>query len=264
MSRTERTSIRDVAHGTTAERPPRDPDPQALADFLAVRPQLVGVAHRILGSAPEAEDVVQDAWVRWHGTDRSRVVNSAAFLTTVVTRLALNVRASARARRETGAGPWVPEPVDTSPDPSTCAERVEAIQVAALALLARLTPVERAIYVLREAFGYPHRHVAQILDLSEANTRQLARRARARLAQRDAVAVDPREHRRLVDELTAATHDGDLARFERFLAADVSASTDQPRRGRPRTVRRDARRAGSRPRRGPRAPALATPQTADA
>ncbi|MBD8079027.1 RNA polymerase sigma-70 factor [Cellulosimicrobium arenosum] len=198
----------------------------ALEPFLSVRPQLFGIAYRMLGSVDEAEDVVQDAWVRWHGTDRTRVVNAAAFLTTVVTRLAINVLTSARARRETYVGPWLPEPVDTSQDPALGAERAEAIQIATLVLLERLTPTERAVYVLREAFGYPYRRVAEILDLSEANARQLARRARERLGDREPVPVDPGEHRRLLDEFVAAAHDGDLARFERFLSADVVASAD--------------------------------------
>jgi len=260
MSSTERTSVRALAGETTAESPLRDPDPQALVEFLAVRPQLVAVAYRILGSVVEAEDVVQDAWVRWHGTDRSQVVNAAAFLTTVVTRLAINALTSARARRETCAGPWLPEPVDTTQDPAVGAEHAEAIRVAALVLLERLTPVERAVYVLREAFGYPHRRVAEILGLSEANARQLARRARARLHRREAVTVDPREHRRLVDEFAAAAHEGDLARFERFLAADVLASADAARRGRPRAAGPAVRRAGRRARRGLLALTLSTAQ----
>ncbi|OLT48100.1 RNA polymerase subunit sigma-24 [Cellulosimicrobium sp. CUA-896] len=184
---------------------------------------MFGIAYRMLGSVAEAEDVVQDAWIRWQGADRSRVENPAAFLTTTTTRLAINAATSARARRETYVGPWLPEPVDTSDDPALGAERAEALEVATLVLLERLTPVERAVYVLREAFGYPHRRVAEILDMTESNARQLARRARERLGTRPAVPVDPGEHRRLLDEFVAAAHDGDLARFERFLADDVVA-----------------------------------------
>lgn len=215
-----------TSHPTAPERPEVPTDPGALDAFLAVRPQLFGIAYRMLGSVPEAEDVVQDAWIRWQGTDRERVRNPAAFLTTTVTRLAINAATSARARRETYVGPWLPEPVDTSDDPALGAERAEALEIATLVLLERLTPVERAVYVLREAFGYPHRRVAEILDMTEANARQLARRARERLGRRDAVRVDPDEHRRLLDEFVAAAHDGDLARFERFLADDVVARPD--------------------------------------
>ncbi len=205
---------------------PSDLDGPALAEFLAVRPQLFGLAYRMLGVVAEAEDVVQDAWVRWQGTDRSVVERPAAFLTTVTARLAVNAATSARARRETYVGPWLPEPVDTSADPALGAERAEGLSVATLLLLEHLTPVERAVYILREAFDYPYRRVAEILDLTEANARQLARRARERLDTREAVPVDPAEHRRLIDEFVAAANDGDLVRFERFLAADVVARPD--------------------------------------
>lgn len=215
-----------TSHPTATERPGVLEDPGALDAFLAVRPRLFGLAYRMLGSVAEAEDVVQDAWVRWQGTDRSRVENPAAFLTTTTTRLAINAATSARARRETYVGPWLPEPVDTSDDPALGAERTEALELATLVLLERLTPVERAVYVLREAFGYPHRRVAEILDMTEANARQLARRARDRIGTRPAVPVDPGEHRRLFEEFVAAAHDGDLARFERFLADDVVARPD--------------------------------------
>ncbi|MFB7798529.1 RNA polymerase sigma factor SigJ [Isoptericola sp. NPDC056134] len=198
----------------------------ALDAFLAVRPQLFGIAYRMLGGVAEAEDVVQDAWLRWQGTDRDQVRNPVAFLTTVTTRLAINAATSARARRETYVGPWLPEPVDTSDDPALGAERAEALELATLLLMERLTPVERAVYVLREAFGYPYGRIAEILDLTEANARQLARRSRDRLGTREAVPVDPGEHRRLLDELVAAAHEGDLARFERYLADDVVARPD--------------------------------------
>lgn len=210
----------------TVERPGAQEDPGALDAFLGARPQLFGIAYRMLGSVPEAEDVVQDAWIRWQGTDREVVRNPTAFLTTTVTRLAINAATSARARRETYVGPWLPEPVDTSDDAALGAERAEALEIATLVLLERLTPVERAVYVLREAFGYPYRRVAEILDMTEANARQLARRSRERLGRREAVPVDPGEHRRLLDEFVAAAHDGDLSRFERFLADDVVARPD--------------------------------------
>ncbi|SKC38625.1 RNA polymerase sigma factor SigJ [Krasilnikoviella flava] len=201
-------------------------DAGALDAFLAVRPQLFGIAYRMLGGVAEAEDVVQDAWIRWQGTDRAVVRNPAAFPTTVTTRLAITAATSARARRETYVGPWLPEPVDTSGDPALGAERAEALELATLLLMERLSPLERAVYVLREAFGYPYRRIADILDLTEAHARQLARRARDRLGTREAVPVDPGEHGRLLDELVAAAHEGDLARFERYLADDVVARPD--------------------------------------
>ena len=142
-----------------------------LSDFISVRPRLFGIAYRMLGSAVEAEDVVQDAWMRWQTTDRSAVLNPAAFLVTTTTRLSINVAESSRSRRETYVGPWLPEPIDTSEDPTLGAERGEALELALLLLLEKLTPTERAAYTLREAFDYPYREIADILQLTEAHTR---------------------------------------------------------------------------------------------
>jgi RNA polymerase sigma-70 factor (ECF subfamily) len=202
---------------------PLDP---ATRDFLAVRPRLFGIAYRMLGSAAEAEDVVQDAWLRWQGTDRDRVAEPAAFLTTVTTRLAVNVARSARVRREAYTGPWLPEPVDTGSDPYLGAERAEALDLAVLLLLEKLNPVERAAYVLREAFAYPHREIAAVLGTSEANARQLAGRARKRLAAERGERVSPAEHRRLLDVFLAAAREGDVAALEELLAADVVSYSD--------------------------------------
>src|SRR3954463_691905 len=124
---------------------------EAASIFTGVRPRLFGIAYRMLGSASEAEDLVQDVWLRWQATDRSVVVNPGAFLSTAITRLAINASQSARARRETYGGPGLPEPVDTSADPYLGAEREEALGFAMLLLLERLSPHERAAYVLREA-----------------------------------------------------------------------------------------------------------------
>ncbi|MFB6894664.1 RNA polymerase sigma-70 factor [Kitasatospora sp. NPDC056327] len=199
---------------------------RATRDFLAVRPRLFGIAYRVLGSAVEAEDVVQETWLRWQGTDRSAVLEPAAFLATVTTRLAVNVATSARVRREAYVGPWLPEPVDTSADPQLGAERAEAVGLAVLLLLERLNPVERAAYVLREAFDYPYRRVADILETSEANARQLVSRARRHLAAARRARVDAAEHRRLLEVFVGAARTGDLAVLERLLAADVVSWTD--------------------------------------
>ncbi len=126
----------------------------AIGTFNESRPRLFGIAYRMLGSVAEAEDIVQEAWLRWQQTDRSNVRNPAGFLTTVTTRLALNTAASARVRREQYVGSWLPEPVDTSADPSLGAEKAEALEAAVLVLLEKLAPEQRAAYVLREAFGY--------------------------------------------------------------------------------------------------------------
>src|SRR5919197_438769 len=153
-----------------------------LSAFAPVRPRLFGIAYRMLGSAAEAEDVVQDVWMRWQSTNRDVVENPPAFLATTTTRLCINLAQSAHSRRETYIGTWLPEPVDTSSDPAIGAERGEALQLAVLVLLEKLTPTERAAYVLREAFDYPYREIADILQMEEANARQLVSRARKHIA----------------------------------------------------------------------------------
>ncbi|WP_328498914.1 RNA polymerase sigma-70 factor [Streptomyces sp. NBC_00414] len=198
----------------------------ATRQFVAVRPQLFGIAYRVLGSAAEAEDVCQETWVRWQNADRSDIAEPAAFLTTIATRLAINTAQSARVRREAYVGPWLPEPIDTSPDPQVGAERAEAVEMAVLLLLEKLNPVERTAYVLREAFDYPYRQVADILETSEANTRQLVSRARKHLAAERREQVDRAEHRRLLTVFLTAAQTGDLKALEDVLAADVVSYTD--------------------------------------
>ncbi len=199
---------------------------RAAREFVSARPRLFGIAYRVLGSAVEAEDVLQEAWVRWQNTDRARVVEPAAFLTTVTTRLAINVAQSARVRRESYVGPWLPEPVDTRPDPHMGAERAEAVELAVLMLLEKLNPVERAAYVLREAFDYPYRQIAEILETGDANTRQLVSRARKHLAAERREPVSRTEHRRLLEVFLSAAQTGDLKTLENVLAADVVSYSD--------------------------------------
>ncbi|MFK4145144.1 RNA polymerase sigma-70 factor [Streptomyces sp. NPDC004065] len=199
---------------------------RAASDFMAARPKLFGIAYRVLGSAVEAEDIVQDTWLRWQKADRAQVVEPAAFLATVTTRLAINQAQSARVRRESYVGPWLPEPVDTSHDPQVGAERAEALELAVLLLLEKLNPVERAAYVLREAFDYPYRQVAGILETSEANARQLVSRARKHLAAERRERVSPTDHRRLLEVFVKAAQTGDLAKLEDLLSADVVSYAD--------------------------------------
>ena len=163
----------------------------ALTAFEPQRRRLFGIAYRMLGSVSEAEDVVQDAWLRWQGADRASVREPAAFLATTVTRLCLNALSSARARRELYVGPWLPEPVSTTDDPTLGAERAEALSLAVLLLMERLTPAERAAYVLREAFVYSHRDIAAVLETTETNARQLVSRARAHVTAERAAPVEP-------------------------------------------------------------------------
>jgi RNA polymerase sigma-70 factor (ECF subfamily) len=198
----------------------------ATADFDTARRRLFGIAYRMLGSAAEAEDVVQETWVRWQTTDRSVVVNPQAFLTTTVTRLAINVLQSARSRRETYIGPWLPEPVDTSADPTLGAERAEALDVALLMLLEKLTPNERAAYVLREAFDYGYPEIARIVGASPAAARQLVSRARKHLSSERRNTVSTTERRALLEAFLAAARVGDVERLEQLLAENAVSRAD--------------------------------------
>ncbi len=193
---------------------------EAVSVFVEVRPRLFGIAYRVLGSATEAEDVVQDVWLRWQRTDRSVVVNPVAFLSSATTRLAINVAQSARVRRETYIGPWLPEPVDTSSDPEVGAQRAEALELALLLLLEKLNPSERAAYVLREAFDYGYAEIAEILGLTPVNVRKIVSRARKHLSAEQRESVDAAEHRRLLDAFVTAARTGDVASLEALLAPD--------------------------------------------
>ena len=168
----------------------------------------------MLRSAVEAEDIVQDVWVRWQMADRNLVRDAAAFLTTTATRLAINVMQSARSRRETYVGRWSPEPVDTSIDPRLEAERGQALASGILLLLERLTPTERAAFILREAFDYPYRDIANVLRLAEANARQVVTRARQHLASGRRTPASSTEHKRLLQAFMAAARNGDVGGLE--------------------------------------------------
>ena len=199
--------------------------------FEAHRGRLFGIAYRMLGTVADAEDVLQDAWLRWQGTDREAVREPAAFLSTIVTRLALTALDSARARREVYVGPWLPEPILTSDpahsaDPSDAAEHTESLSLAVLLLLERLSPAERAAYVLHEAFDYPFRQVAEVLEVSEANARQLASRARAHLDRERGTVVTAQEHDRMLGAFLAAAQSGDLESLEAVLAEQVQSVSD--------------------------------------
>jgi RNA polymerase sigma factor (sigma-70 family) len=196
-----------------------------LSAFLSVRRRLFGIAYRKLGSAAEAEDIVQDVWVRWQTADRSLVRDAAAFLVTTAARLAINVMQSARSRRETYVGPWLPEPVDTSADPGLGAERGEALELGVLVLLKMLSPTERAAYILREAFDYTYRDIANVLRLEEANARQVVTRARQHIADGRRMPASSTQQTRLLDAFIAAAHHGDVAGLEGVLASDVVSTS---------------------------------------
>ena len=206
-------------------------DDDGLAAFMSLRPRLFGIAYRMLGSAAEAEDVVQDVWLRWQTTDRSMVRDAAAFLATTATRLAINVMQSARARRETVAGPWLHEPADASADPELGAERGEGLAAGVLLLLEKLSPRERAAYILREAFDYTYRDIANALRLEEANARQVVTRARQHVADGRKMPANSTEQRRLFEAFIAAAHNGDVGSLEGALCGGchyVSATPPCP------------------------------------
>ncbi|MFJ3671162.1 sigma-70 family RNA polymerase sigma factor [Streptomyces sp. NPDC090106] len=199
---------------------------EAVSVFVTLRPRLFGIAYRVLGSAVEAEDVVQEVWLRWQHTDRSVVVSPVAFLSSATTRLAINVAQSARVRRETYIGPWLPEPIDTSDDPQVGAERAEALELALLLVLEKLPPTERAAYVLREAFDYSYPEIARMLGLSPVNVRKIVSRARKHLTGEQRDSVDAVEHRRLLDAFVTAARHGDVASLESLLTADAVSLSD--------------------------------------
>lgn len=189
---------------------------------------MFGIAYRMLGSASDAEDLVQETWLRWQGIDRAAVENPGAFLATTITRLAINLAHSAHARRETYPGPWLPEPIDTAHDPSLGAEVDETVSFALQMLLEKVPPMERAAYVLREAFDYPYGQIAQIIQTTEAAARKLVSRARQHLLEheRPQQAVDHAQHRRLLSAFIVAARHGDLAALEGLLADSVISYSD--------------------------------------
>ncbi|MEV4490000.1 RNA polymerase sigma-70 factor [Micromonospora coxensis] len=204
--------------------------PPELATFEEQRPRLFALAYRLLGSAVDAEDAVQDAFLRWHQADRTVVEEPAAWLARVVTNLCINRLTSTRAQRERYLGPWLPEPVlthDGALGPLETVEQRDSVSMGVLILLERLSPQERAVFVLREAFGYRHAEIAHVVGIGEDHSRQLYRRAREHLGQqRRRFPADEGRRRRLVQRFLAATLDGDLAGLQQLLTEDVVAWAD--------------------------------------
>lgn len=199
---------------------------EAVRIFDTHRRRLFGIAYRMLSTVADAEDIVQETWIRWQNTDRSKIQEPVAFLTTITTRLSINVLQSSHARRETYVGPWLPEPVNTDDDPALGAERAEALQFAILLTLEKLTPTERAAYILREAFDYPYPRIAEIISSSVVSARQLVSRARAHLSSARNAHVDPVAQRRLLEAFLTAAQKGDAHELEALFAADVVSYTD--------------------------------------
>ncbi|MFF8642739.1 sigma-70 family RNA polymerase sigma factor [Streptomyces sp. NPDC015345] len=201
---------------------------EAVSVFEGLRPRLFGIAYRMLGSVVEAEDVVQDVWLRWQSTDRSVVVSPVAFLSRATTRLAINVAQSARSRRQTYIGPWLPEPIDTSSDPEADVQQAEELELALLLVMEKLTPTERAVYILREAFEYTYADIGDMLHLSIVNVRKIASRARRHLADEQRKTADAVEHRQLLEVFVTAARTGDVASLESLLAPEPTGTTWRP------------------------------------
>ncbi|HEY7265355.1 MAG TPA: RNA polymerase sigma-70 factor [Trebonia sp.] len=197
-------------------------------EFEQLRPLLFSIAYRILGSVSEAEDAVQETWLRYEASP-TEPASTKAFLSAVVTRVSIDVLRSARIRREAYVGPWFPEPLLSDPyqDPERSAELADSVSMAALVLLERLSPLERAVFVLREVFAFSFREIASAVGRSEAACRQLAMQARRHMdAGRPRFEADRRERDRLADRFFDAFRDGDVDRLRELLAADVQLVSD--------------------------------------
>jgi len=195
--------------------------------FEACRPKLFGIAYRMLGEISTAEDIVQDAYLRWHHSERGNIDNPEAFLVTVTTRLCIDHLKSAKVSRESYIGPWLPEPLIAANDEPEMAQALaDTLSYGWLMLLERLDPVERAVFILREAFDYKHQEIADILGKSEANSRQLARRAKQHIQQDDrrSDGVDDRD--KLFGEFLQACATGDMDQLFDLLADDITVYSD--------------------------------------
>ncbi|MBQ1098342.1 sigma-70 family RNA polymerase sigma factor [Streptomyces sp. b94] len=206
-------------------------DSAAVDRFAASRSRLASLAYRLLGSAADAEDAVQDTFLRWQAADHERVEVPEAWLTKVVTNLCIDRLRSAQARHERAAGAWLPEPLldgDPMLDPADTFEQRESVALAVLTLMERLSPVERAVYVLREAFSYSHAEIAGILDITESASQQHVHRARGRVTaeRRRGGEADPASARRGVEEFLAAATSGRTERLVALLTDDVTAVSD--------------------------------------
>ncbi|MBC7304764.1 MAG: RNA polymerase sigma-70 factor [Nocardia sp.] len=198
--------------------------------FLEHRPRLFSLAYRMFGAAGEAEDAVQEVYVRWALADRAEITNPEAWLTTVTVNLCRTQLVSARARRETYVGQWLPEPVPTGGGalgPLATVEERESVSLAVLTAMERLSPIERAVFVLREAFGYSHAEIAQMLDLSVANTQQIFHRAGQRVRTGKQRFVVSAEHARtMIEKFLQAASTGDVDGLRELLADDVVSIAD--------------------------------------
>jgi RNA polymerase sigma-70 factor (ECF subfamily) len=196
-------------------------------DYAELRPLLFSIAYRMVGSAGEAEDLVQEAFLRFHRREGEPVESARGWLTTVVTRLAIDHLRSARVQREAYVGPWLPEPIATEPGPAEQAEQDDSLSIAFIAVLERLSPVERAVFLLREVFDYGYGEIAEIVGKSEDNCRQIFTRARKHVeTERPRFVVSRRQQEELTERFIAAAQNGDVDDLATMLAQDAVAYTD--------------------------------------
>jgi RNA polymerase sigma-70 factor, ECF subfamily len=199
----------------------------ALDVFAEHRPMLFGIAYRMLGSVADAEDILQDAWLKWSAVDVESLERPRAYLARTVTNLSINRLRSAVAQRESYVGPWLPEPLVTEADAGSQAEQSEAVSLAMLVVLETLSPLERAVFILGDVFGYSLAEIARLLDRSDPSVRQIAHRARSHVqARRPRYSAPAEVRRRVTDQFLAACLGGDLNQMMELLAPDVTAWTD--------------------------------------
>jgi RNA polymerase sigma-70 factor (ECF subfamily) len=209
-----------------APHPPRSAE-EAAAVFEELRPRLIGVAYGLLGSLAEAEDAVQEAWIRLQGSDLAVIRDLAGWLVTTTSRIALDVLRSARNRHETYVGPWLPEPVETAPDPADSVSLADSLSWAMLVVLETLSPAERAAFVLHDVFGLSFAEVGQALGRAPAACRKLASRARDHVeARQPRFDVDPAAHREIVTAFARAAASGDLDTLLGLLSPDAVLTSD--------------------------------------
>ena len=208
--------------------------------FTTLRPRLFGIAYRMLGRVAEAEDMVQETWLRWQRQELTQVASPEAWLVSTVTRLCIDQLKSARRQREDYYGIWLPEPLveASAPSPSEAAVRADSLSMAFMLMLEKLTPLERAVFLLREVFAYDYEEIAAIVDKTQANCRQIVRRARTSLPQSPQPSTPPSEQAwRVVQQFLVATKSGELGELLALLTDDATLYTDGggrvPSAGRP-------------------------------
>jgi RNA polymerase sigma-70 factor (ECF subfamily) len=208
----------------TAMGQPSDP----VQVFETLRSRLFGIAYRMLGSVEDAEDMVQDTFLRWRGVNHGEIETPAAWLSTVVTRLSLNHLQLSRNKREVYVGPWLPEPLPTNESgPDDALELADSISIAFLSIMERLSPRERAVFLLRYVFDFDYEEIARVLDIGVANCRQLFHRAKARVGEPEArFRADPELHRQLLERFARAVREGDIDQIVQLLASDATLHVD--------------------------------------